>query len=65
MQAAIKLPGSSFATAFPCLCCRFVTELPFGEMISEEEDRMCFECNERAHERMGLDYDTSELGGEA
>lgn len=64
LQATIQTLAGSFETAFACLCCRFVTDLPFGETISEDEDRMCFECDERARERVGVDYDASELGGD-
>ena len=53
-------------TGYPCLCCRFVTPLLPGEKVAEnDEDRMCVECQQRSTERIGLDFDARELGGES
>ena len=45
-----------------CVCCGLELELFKGEVLDEDAVYVCGSCDDRARERIGIDFDYEELG---
>ena len=49
-----------------CTCCGAAPGgVPSHDANTESNEAICAECKRRGRERVGVDYDLAELGGEA